>query len=226
MTIVIVSILLLGCLLIATENITKVNRAAVAIFAGTVGWVLYICFGMDFVTSQHAYDFSSYLHSQTPAIPESSATVKSFISRFVFLPYVGRAAEIVLFLLATMTIVEILNNNGCFDFIRQLLRTRNSKRMIWTLSVVTFVISANLDNLTTTVMMLTIMHGIIPSRRQRMFYGSAILLSANCGGALTVIGNPEGLVLWNGGAVTATSYSMSLLLPCLATWLVPTYLIS
>lgn len=75
-------------------------------------------------------------------------------------------------------------------------------------------------------MMLTIMHGIIPSRRQRMFYGSAILLSANCGGALTVIGNPEGLVLWNGGAVTATSYSMSLLLPCLATWLVPTYLIS
>lgn len=125
-----------------------------------------------------------------------------------------------------MTIVEILNNNGCFDFIRQLLRTRNSKRMIWTLSVVTFVISANLDNLTTTVMMLTIMHGIIPSRRQRMFYGSAILLSANCGGALTVIGNPEGLVLWNGGAVTATSYSMSLLLPCLATWLVPTYLIS
>lgn len=82
MTIVIVSILLLGCLLIATENITKVNRAAVAIFAGTVGWVLYICFGMDFVTSQHAYDFSSYLHSQTPAIPESSATVKSFISPF------------------------------------------------------------------------------------------------------------------------------------------------
>ena len=226
MTIVIVSILLLGCLLIATENITKVNRAAVAIFAGTVGWVLYICFGMDFVTSQHAYDFSSYLHSQTPAIPESSATVKTFISRFVFLPYVGRAAEIVLFLLATMTIVEILNNNGCFDFIRQLLRTRSSKRMIWTLSVVTFVISANLDNLTTTVMMLTIMHGIIPSRRQRMFYGSAILLSANCGGALTVIGNPEGLVLWNSGAVTATSYSMSLLLPCLAAWLVPTYLIS
>lgn len=226
MTIVIVSILLLGCLLIATENITKVNRAAVAIFAGTVGWVLYICFGMDFVTSQHAYEFSSYLHSQTPAIPESSATVKAFISRFIFLPYVGRAAEIVLFLLATMTIVEILNNNGCFDFIRQLLRTRSSKRMIWTLSVVTFVISANLDNLTTTVMMLTIMHGIIPSRRQRLYYGSAILLSANCGGALTVIGNPEGLVLWSMGDVTATNFSMALLLPCLAAWLVPIYLIS
>ena len=58
MTVVIIAIILMGYLLIATENITKVNRAAVAIFAGTVGWVLYICFGMDFVTSQHAYEYS------------------------------------------------------------------------------------------------------------------------------------------------------------------------
>ncbi len=62
-----------------------------------------------------------------------------------------------MFLLATMTIVEILNNNGCFDFVRQLLRTRSSKKMLWTLAIVTFLISINLDNLTTTVMMLTMM---------------------------------------------------------------------
>ncbi len=223
MTIVIVTIMLMGCLLIATENITKVNRAAVAIFAGTVGWVLYICFGMDFVTSQHAYDFSHYLHADAwNVIPENSVTVKNFIARHIFLPYVGRAAEIVLFLLATMTIVEILDNNGCFDFIRQLLRTRKSRKMLWTLSVVTFLISANLDNLTTTVMMLTIMHGVVTSRRQRLFYGSAILLAANCGGAFTVIGNPEGIVLWNGGMVTATRFSVTMLLPCMVAWLVPT----
>lgn len=227
MTIVIVSILLVGCLLIATENITKVNRAAVAIFAGTAGWVLYICFGMDFVTSQHAYDFSHYLHADAwNVIPENSVTVKHFIARFIFLPYVGRAAEIVLFLLATMTIVEILDNNGCFDFIRQLLRTRKSRKMLWTLAVVTFLISANLDNLTTTVMMLTIMHGVVTSRRQRLFYGSAILLAANCGGAFTVIGNPESIVLWNGGMVTATRFSLSMLLPCVVAWLVPTWLLS
>lgn len=227
MTLVITAILILAYILIATENVTKVNRAAVAIFAGTVGWVLYICFGMDFVTSEHQTDYSRFLHmSAWSHMGATSTSVKYFIARNIFLPYVGRAAEIVLFLLATMTIVEILNNNGCFDFIRQLLRTRSSKKMLWILSVVTFGISANLDNLTTTVMMLTIMHGIIPSRRQRMFYGAAILLAANCGGALTVIGNPEGLVLWNMGAVTATSFSMSLLLPCLAAWLIPTYLIA
>ena len=220
MTLVILTILILAYVLIATENVTKVNRAAVAIFAGTVGWVLYVCFGMDFVTSEHLADYSRFLHLGDA--DSTSTTVKYFISRNVFLPWVGRAAEIVLFLLATMTIVEILNNNGCFDFVRQLLRTRSSKKMLWTLAIVTFLISINLDNLTTTVMMLTMMHAIIPSRRQRMIYGSAILLAANCGGALTVIGNPEGLVLWNSGAVTATVFSFSLLLPCLAAWLIPT----
>ncbi len=225
MTLVILAILLLAYLLIATENVTKVNRAAVAIFAGTVGWVLYVCFGMDFVTSEHSSDYSHYLsegiwHQLEP----NSVTVKYFICRNVFLPYVGRAAELVLFLLATMTIVDVLNNNGCFDFIRQLLRTRNAKKMLWILSAVTFGISANLDNLTTTVMMLTIMHGVVPSRTQRLIYGSAILLAANCGGALTVIGNPEGLLLWNMGAVTATAFSFSLLLPCLAAWLIPTWM--
>ena len=223
MTLVILAILILAYVLIATENITKVNRAAVAIFAAAVGWVLYICFGMDFVTSEHSSDYSRYLNiGMWNEVEPTSTNVKLFISRSIFVPYVGRAAEIVLFLLATMTIVEILNNNGCFDFVRQLLRTRSSKKMLWILSVVTFVISANLDNLTTTVMMLTLMHGVIPNRRQRMIYGSAILLAANCGGALTVIGNPEGLVLWNQGAVTATKYSCLMLLPCLAAWLVPT----
>ena len=220
MTLVILTILMLACVLIATENVTKVNRAAVAIFAGTVGWVLYICFGMDFVTNVHSADYSHYLYLTN--LESTSTNVKYFISRHIFLPQVGRAAEIVLFLLATMTIVDILNNNGCFDFVRQLLRTRSSRKMLWILAIVTFIISINLDNLTTTVLMLTIMHGIIPSRRQRMIFGSSILLAANCGGALTVIGNPEGLVLWNSGAVTATIFSLSLLLPCLAAWLIPT----
>ena len=220
MTLVILTILMLACVLIATENVTKVNRAAVAIFAGTVGWVLYICFGMDFVTNEHLADYNRYLDLTN--LESTSTNVKYFISRYIFLPQVGRAAEVVLFLLATMTIVDILNNNGCFDFVRQLLRTRSSRKMLWTLAIVTFIISINLDNLTTTVLMLTIMHGIIPSRRQRMIFGSSILLAANCGGALTVIGNPEGLVLWNSGAVTATIFSLSLLVPCLAAWLIPT----
>ena len=221
MTLIIVAIILLSFLLIATEKFTNVNKAAIAIFAGTVGWVLYICYGTDFVMSQHYGEYSDFLNSAT----STSVVVKQFIAKRIFLPYVGEAAEIVLFLLSTMTIVEILNNNGCFDFLSQLLKTRNSKRMLWSLGIITFLISANLDNLTTTVMMLTMMHEIVPSRRHRMIFGSAIVIAANAGGALTVIGNPEGLVLWNIGAVSATNFSMSLILPCIIAWALPTWML-
>ena len=219
MSLIIVAILCISYLLLATESLTKVNKSAVAMFAGTIGWVLYICYGTDFVMGQYAREYAEFLNGALP----SSALVKQFIAENVFLKHVGQACGIVLFLLATMTIVEILNNNGCFDFVSQLLRTRSAKRILWIIAGVTVIISANLDNLTTTVMMLTIMHKIVPARKQRLIYGSAIVLAANCGGALTDIGDPVGLVLWNAGAVTATSYSMGLLLPCLAAWLLPTW---
>ena len=219
MTLIIVFILLLCYILIATENLTNVNKAATAIFAGTVGWVLYICYGTNYVMSQHPDEYIDFLAGATP----TSLAVKQYIANNVFLVYVGRASEVVTFLLATMTIVEILNNNGCFDFITQLLKTRSSKKMLWTLTGVTFLLSANLDNLTTTVMMLTMMHQVISSRRQRMVFGSAIVIAANMGGALTVIGDPSGLVIWNMGKVSATNFSMSLLLPCLISCIIPVW---
>jgi Na+/H+ antiporter NhaD/arsenite permease-like protein len=218
MALIIVVILLLSNLLIITEKWTRVNKAAVAIFAGTVGWVLYICYGTDFVMSQHSHDYESFLGGLLP----SASLVKQYICQNIFIVYVGKASSVVLFLLSTMTIVEILNNNGCFDFISVWIRTRKSRKFLWLLAIVTFVISANLDNLTTTVMMLTIMREIVANRRQRMIYGSAVVLAANCGGALTVIGDPTGLVLWNMGAVSATNFSLSLALPCLVAWIVPT----
>lgn len=219
MTLVIVSILIIGYVLISTGWMTNVNRAAVAVFMGTVGWVLYICYGTDFVLAQHPREYSDFLMGVAPN-PEN---VKLFISQHIFLDYVGKGAEIALFLLATMSIVEILNNNGCFDFLTELLHTRSSKKMLWLISIVTFVISANLDNLTTTTMMLVIIHKILANRRQRMLYGSAVIIAANCGGALTVIGDPTGLVLWNIGAVDASDFSMYLALPCLVSMALPVW---
>ena len=90
----------------------------------------------------------------------------------------------------------------------------------------TFVISANLDNLTTATMMLVIMRGIVQNRRQRMLIGSAIVIAANCGGCFTVIGDPAGLLLWGNGAVTATSFSKTLALPAILAWVIPTILIN
>ena len=213
--------LIFGYLLIATGHLTGVNKAAIAMFLGTVGWVIYICWGSDFVMAEHAGDYQEFLSGEDP----SSDAVKFFIRDNVFLYYVGRAASIVMFLLATMSIIEILNNNGCFDFVSKWIRTRNSKRLLWTITLATFIISANLDNLTTATMMLVIMHGIIQSRRQRMLIGSAIVIAANCGGCFTVIGDPTGLLLWGDGAVTATNFSSYMGLPAILAWVIPTALI-
>ncbi len=222
MTLIIVTMLLLAYLLIATGHLTGVNKAAIAMFLGTIGWVVYVCWGADFVMAQHPAEYIEWLGSSEP----DSDKVKWFIYDHVFLKYVGKAAAIVLFLLATMSIVELLSNNGCFDFITEWIRTRNSKRLLWSITAVTFFLSANLDNLTTATMMLVIMHNILQNSRQRMYVGSAIVLAACCGGCFTVIGDPIGLILWGNGAVTATRFSAYLGLPALLAWIVPTYLVS
>lgn len=221
MAIVIVSILLLCYLLIATERLTNVNKAAIAVFAGTVGWVLYIGYGTDFVMERHMADYMTYLGGTDT----TSVLAKNFIWSNVFLPVVGKCSEVVLFLLATMTIVEILHNNGCFDFLTVWLRTRSSRLLLWKLAAFTFLLSANLDNISTTVMMLVVMNSILPRSKDRIIYGAVVVIAANFGGALTVIGDPTSLVLWNKGAITATSYTMAMLVPCLIGWVLPTYLI-
>ena len=222
MTLIIVTMLIVAYVLIATGHLTGVNKAAIAMFLGTVGWVVYVSWGSDFVMDQHPADYLEWLAGSEA----SSDAVKYFIYDNIFLKYVGRAAAIVMFLLATMSIVELLNNNGCFDFITEWIRTRNSKRLLWTITLATFILSANLDNLTTTTMMLVIMHNILQNSRQRMYVGSAIVLAANCGGCFTVIGDPTGLILWGNGAVTASHFSAYLALPAIIAWVIPTIFIN
>ena len=222
MTLIIVTMLIIAYVLIATGHLTGVNKAAIAMFLGTIGWVVYVCWGSDFVMDQHPGEYMEWLAGNQA----TSESVKYFIENNVFLKYVGEAAAIVLFLLATMSIVELLNNNGCFDFITEWIRTRNSKRLLWTITLATFILSANLDNLTTTTMMLVIMHNILQNSRQRMYVGSAIVLAANCGGCFTVIGDPIGLILWGDGAVTASHFSAYLAIPAILAWVIPTILIN
>ena len=222
MTILTTAILIVSLLFIATERQTHINKAAVAVFACTLGWVLYISFGADFVESQHGADYRSFLDG----IQSNSIAVKQYIAKNVFLPYIGQAAAIVLFLLATMSTVNILHTNGCFDFLTLWIRTRNSRILLWKLTAFTFLISANLDNISAIVLMLTITNTILPRTKDRKLYGSMVLLAVIFGGALTVIGDPVGLVLWNKGAITASDYTLSMTMPCLISWAVPTFIVS
>lgn len=217
----ILTLFLFGLLAMATEIFHHINKAAVAIFIGVVCWVLYICYGADFVLSQHEAEFSTFFHGASL----NSSLVKDFIAEHVFFKYFLDAASVILFLLATLSITEVLDNNGCFDFLHVWLRTRSPRRFLWTVVGLTFVLSANLDNLTVTCLMLAVMHSIVADERSRLRFGSVIVVAANCGGAFTAIGDVSSLTLWNHGLITPTHYSMMMMPPCMVAVGVTTLLV-
>ena len=183
MTLLIVAIIVMAYVLIASQNLTHINKATVAIFAGTVGWVIYICFGADFVHSQYKAEYFDWLNGAT--------STSHVVKQYIFLPYVARAAEIAFFLLATMSIADVLITNGCLDYLRSKMRTRNARKLLWMITAVTFIISANLDNLTTTIVMLMVMRSIVANStaqllsslptREAHSLSSASLLVSICG---------------------------------------------
>ncbi len=222
MTYAILTIILFGYILIAYEHLIHINKATIAVFAAAVGWVLFMITGTEFVMKSHGPEFSALMSGMS----NTTVAVKQFIANHIFVRYAAEMCSIVLFLLATMNIVSVLNVNGCFDFITDTVRAKDSRVLLWGLVGFTWLLSVNLDNLTTTVMMLMIMRRIVQQTRWRMWIGSAIVIAANCGGAATVIGDPTSLVVWTKGAVTPTDFSLALLLPTLVATAVPTYLIS
>ena len=167
MTIAILSLIIIGYILIATEHRTHINKATIAMFTGVVCWILFMSVGSDYVMKVHGQDFVEW----SGGAASTSLLVKQYIASNVFIRYGAAICGIVLYLLATMNIVSVLNTNNCFDFITQLLRTPNSKQLLWILVTATFLISANLDNLTTTMLMLMIMRKVVAETRLRMWLG-------------------------------------------------------
>lgn len=221
MTIAIVVVILLGYLFIATEHLTHINKALIAIFCGTIGWVLYMCSGTSLMNAMHAEEYQLFLGS----LEHTVALSQEFIAESIFLRYVGQVGSLVLYLLATMSIVEVLTNNECFSFIEKLLRRRQRGQMLWLTVIVTFLLSACIDNLTVTVLMLMILRKLIRNGKQRMYIGSAIVIAASCGGCWTVIGDVTSLMLWGKEAVTPTNFSAALILPAIVAMVIPTALI-
>ena len=221
MTIAIVTLMLLGYLLICTEHITRINKATVALFCGVWGWVLYVCVGPYYIETLHDAGFQEFLGSKDYSI----RAVNEFIRQEVFASHIAQLTSIVMYLLATMAIVEVLENNGCFDLLTKLCRSRSSWVTVWMLTLFSFLLSANLDNLTSAVVMLMVMNRIVVNQRQRMLLGAIIVIATNCGGCFTVIGDVTSLLVWTRGAVTPTNYTAALVLPALFATIIPTYLI-
>ena len=210
MTLIIVAVLITGYLLMSTVQINHINRAAVAMFCGVIVWILYILEAGDFLQLMHPEEYASY--QATHEI--KGLTVGSFVSQHLMTHYIIEACNVILFLIATNTILEVMGNNGVFDSLLKWLRMSSGKRFLWSLTLITFVISANVDNLTTAVLMMSIMGKLVSNHRQKVIYACAILIAANLGGAFTVIGDMTSLMLWVRGVVTASSFAAGLFRLC------------
>ncbi|MBR4926368.1 MAG: sodium:proton antiporter NhaD [Prevotella sp.] len=207
LTLAIVIVFIIGYFFIAIESVTKVNKAAIALLMFVACWTLFMI------------NPSLYLPQ---AIGEQIGNVVGSTIEH----HLGSTATTLFFLMGAMTIVELVDQNGGFNFVRDWVKTRHKKKLLWRVAFLTFLLSAILDNLTTSIVMIMILRKLIPDKIDRFKYASLVVISANSGGAFSPIGDVTTIMLWNKGVITALGVIMELILPSIVSMVVPAYIIS
>ena len=197
MTSVILCIFIAGYALIALEGWTKVNKSAVAILMAVCCWTLY------------------YWSSGA-----SAENVSAFTKAL------GETSEILFFLMGAMVIVEVVDTNGGFDWVREKLVSRTKAGLLWKLTLATFFLSAVLDNMTTAIIMVMILDKLVSDRRDKLLYASMVILAANSGGAFSPIGDVTTIMLWVKGNISTFGVIRSLFLPSIVSVLVPAVILT
>jgi Na+/H+ antiporter NhaD/arsenite permease-like protein len=182
---------------IALEHKIKVDKAATALFLGILLWLLLACSGT-----------------------ELSETIGQLKEHF------EEIAEILFFLLGAMTIVELIDTHDGFAIIHRKIRTNKKIKLLWILSLLTFFLSAVLDNLTTTIVMIAIVKKFINTNEDLWTFAGFIIIAANAGGAWSPIGDITTIMLWNGGQVTSIAVISNVFLPSLTCLLAPLIIVS
>ena len=207
LSIIIVAVFCLGYFFIAIESVTKINKAAIALLMFVVCWTLFMI------------DPGQYIAGAIGA--HKALAVAEVMER-----HLGNTATTLFFLMGAMTIVELVDQNGGFNFVRDTLKTRTKKKLLWRIAFMTFVLSAVLDNLTTSIVMIMILRKLVESRKDRLIYAALVIIAANSGGAFSPIGDVTTIMLWNKGVLTAGGVIMEVFLPSLVSMLVPAFILS
>ncbi|HIT83582.1 MAG TPA: sodium:proton antiporter NhaD [Candidatus Avibacteroides faecavium] len=223
-TAAIVGTFLIGYAFIAMESTTKINKAAIALLMCVTCWVLYMLGAQDFLNLMHPSEFGAALSEMGDAT--ISSLVSSFVADNVLIPHLGSTSETIFFLLGAMTVVEVVDSNGGFNFVKSWLRTRSKRKLLWAVVFLTFFLSAVLDNLTTSLVMIAILRKLVPEHKDRIIYAAMVILAANAGGAFSPIGDVTTIMLWINGSVTSLGVIEELFLPSLISIVVPTLALS
>ena len=142
------------------------------------------------------------------------------------LEHLGATCETLVFLIGAMTIVEIIDSHDGFSIITERIITRSKYRLLWVLAVMTFFLSAILDNMTTAIVLVMMLRRIVPDARDRLLYAAVIVIAANSGGAWSPIGDVTTIMLWTRGNVTTLNLIFTLFIPCAVSLLVPAWWLS
>ncbi len=188
----IVIIFVLGYLAIALEETIHINKTASALITGVLCWTAYVLYSAD-----------------------SEIVVEELAG------HVGEISEILFFLLGAMTIVELIDAHEGFAIITERIKTRDPISLLWIICILTFFLSALLDNLTTSIVMVSLLRKIMPEGEQRKLMAGMIIIAANSGGAWSPIGDVSTTMLWIGGQVTTTAIITNLILPSMVSLAVP-----
>lgn len=207
LTIAIVVVFVFGYLCIALESFTKVNKAAVALLMFVVCWTLFMV------------DPGSYVSG---AVGENVASAVSEVME----RHLGSTATTLFFLMGAMTIVEVVDQNGGFNFVRGIIASKSKRALLWRIAFITFFLSAILDNMTTAIVMVMILRKLVADHSDRIIYASLVIIAANAGGAFSPIGDVTTIMLWNKSLITAGGVIKELFLPSVVSMVVPAYFLS
>ena len=189
-------VFVIGYLMIALEHVTHINKATFALLMCGILWAIYAMCGQD---------------------PELSHDLVIAL---------GDTCEIVVFLIGAMTIVELIDRYGGFNIIVHKIHASDKRRLMWVLAFVTFFMSSILDNMTTTIIMVMMLRRMLTVQKERWLFASVIVIAANSGGAWSPIGDITTIMLWMKNYVSSVDLIVNLIIPCIASVVVPVMIAS
>jgi len=202
---IIIAIFVLGYAAIAFEHPLQVNKTAPALLTGGLIWTLFMMFG------QHPEPGSEgHIHMVIHDLRE----------------HLGEVSEILFFLLGAMTIVETVDAHQGFKLITNRIKTTNQRKLLWIICIVSFFMSAVLDNLTTSIVMVSLLRRLIHDDKQRLFFVGMLVVAANAGGAWSPIGDVTTTMLWIKGQITDVNIITTLIIPSMVCMIVPVFIAS
>lgn len=220
---VMIVVFVVGYIFIALEHKFRVDKAAIALMLSVVLWVLYILFAEKIIPIASAEEFGNFLTSR-PELKSYSFVeqCRSFVVDHQIIEHLGETAEVLFFLIGAMAVVDLIDTHGGFNFITERITTKNKQKLLWILAIITFFMSAILDNMTSTIVMVMLLRKLVANYKERWLFASVIVIAANSGGAFSPIGDVTTIMLWVKGNVTSFPLIKSLILPSIFSMAIPT----